>query len=105
MTPFYSVHTGAEGKQPASNVSQLGLLEQNVGTLAQAADVVLTLDVTDEWRKGAELNAEILDADGETHGSIQFKAGRAQRLVVGKVPAGSTIIIWFQALNGTTPAF
>ena len=104
QTPLYSVHTGADGKQPACNVSQLGFLEQNVGTLTQAADVVLTMDVTDEWRKGAELNAEILDADGETLGSIQLKAGRAQRLVAGKVPAGTTIIIRFQALNGTTPA-
>ncbi len=103
-TPFYSVHTGADGKQPACNVSQLGVLEQNVGTLTQAADVVLTMDVADEWRKGAELNAEIQDADGETLGSIQLQAGRTQRLVAGKVPAGTTISIRFQALNGTTPA-
>ena len=103
-TPCYSVHAGADGKQPACNVSQLGVLEQNVGTLTQAADVVLTMDVADEWRKGAELNTEIQDADGETLGSIQLKAGRTQRLVAGKVPAGTTIIIRFQALNGTTPA-
>ena len=34
-TPLYSVHTGADGKQPACNVSQLGVLEQNVGTLTR----------------------------------------------------------------------
>ena len=104
ITPTYAVHTGVDGKQPACNVSQLGRLEQNVGTLPQAADVVLTFDVTDEWRKGAELNAEILDADGETLGGIQLGVGRAQRLVAGKLPAGSSIVIRFQALNGTTPA-
>jgi hypothetical protein len=103
-TPSYSVHAGADGKRPVCNVSQLGLLEQNVGTLAQAADVVLTLDVADEWGKGAELNAEILDSDGEPLAGIQLKAGRAQRLVAGRVPAGSSIVIRFYALNGTTPA-
>ena len=76
-TPLYAVHTGADGKQPACNVSQLGVLEQNVGTLTQAADVALTMDVTDEWGNGAELSAEILDADGETLGRIQLTAGRA----------------------------
>ena len=34
----------------------------------------------------------------------QLKAGRAQRLVAGKVLAGSSIVIRFHALNGTTPA-
>ncbi|MBM4088797.1 MAG: hypothetical protein FJ276_05110 [Planctomycetes bacterium] len=101
---LYAVHTGSDGKQPVCNVSQLGILEQNVGTLAQASDVVLTMDVADDWRKGAELNAEILDADGESFGSIQLKAGRVQRLIVGKVPAGSSIVIRFHAANGTTPA-
>jgi hypothetical protein len=102
--PFYSVHAGADGKQPACNVSTLGLLEQNVGALTRTADVVLTLDITDEWQKGAEMSAEILDADGETLGSIQLRAGRGQRLVAGKVPAGSPVVIRFCALNGTTPA-
>ncbi len=103
-TPLYAVHTGTDGKQPACNVSQLAVLEQNVGTLAQAADVMLTMDVRDEWGRGAELSAEISDADGESLGHIQITAGRAQRLVVGNVPAGTTIIIRFQALNATTPA-
>jgi hypothetical protein len=62
--PLYAVHAGADGKQPACNVAQLGYLEQNIGTLTQAADIVLTMDVTDEWHKGAELHAEIQDADG-----------------------------------------
>lgn len=103
-TPYYAVHTGADGKQSACNPSTLGFLEQNVGTLTQAADVVLTVDVADIWHKGAELSAEILDVDGDTLGVIQFKPGRAQRLVAGKVPAGTAIAIRFQALNGTTPA-
>ena len=34
--PLYAVHAGTDGKQPACNVSQLGCLEQNIGTLAQA---------------------------------------------------------------------
>lgn len=103
-TPLYAVHAGVDGKQPACNVSQLGLLEQNVGTLTQTSDVVLTFDVTDEWGKGAELSAEMADADGEMLGRIQCSVGRAQRLVAGKVPAGTTILIRFQALNVTTPA-
>ncbi len=31
--PLYAVHAGADGKQPACNVAQLGYLEQNIGTL------------------------------------------------------------------------
>ena len=103
-TPFYSVHTGADGRQPACNVSQLGFLEQTVETLSQSADVVLTMDVADAWRKGAELSAEILNGYRETLGRIQLRAGRGQRLVAGKVPAGTSVTIRFQALNGTTPA-
>ncbi len=99
----YAVHAGADG-QPACNVSQLGTLEQAVGTLAGAADVVLSMDIADRWGKGAECRAEILDAHGETLGSMARKAGRAHRLVVGSVPAGTTLTIRFQALNGTTPA-
>lgn len=102
--PLYAVHTGPEGKEPACNVSQLGFLEQNVGTLARPADVVLAMDVTDAWGKGADLNAEVMDADGERFGRIQLKAGRGQRLVVGNVPAGTAVVIRFSALYGTTPA-
>jgi len=102
--PLYAVHTGADGKQPACNVSQLGFLEQNVGALAQAADVVLTMDVADGWRKGAELNAEVMDADGEVFARIQLKTGLGQRLVAGNVPARSPVVVRFRALNGTTPA-
>lgn len=103
-TPFYSVHTGADGKQPACNVSQLGFLEQTVGTLSEPADVVLTMDVAAAWRKGAELSAAILDGHQETLATIQLTEGRGQRLIAGKIAAGTPVIVRFQALNGTTPA-
>ena len=90
--PLYSIHKGAEGMQPVCNVSQLGSLEQNVGTLTQPADLVLTMDVADAWHKGAELSAEILDGSGETLRSIMLKPGRGQRLVAGKVPANTSVI-------------
>jgi hypothetical protein len=102
--PLYAVHAGAEGKQPACNVSTLGLLEQSVGTLSQASDVVLTMDVADAWRKGAALNAEVMEADGEVFAQIDLKAGRGQRLVVGRVPAGVPVVLRFRALQGTNPA-
>jgi len=46
--PLYAIDAGPKGTQPDCNVSQLGLLEQPVGMLPQAADVELTMDVTDE---------------------------------------------------------
>jgi len=101
---LYAVNTNSGPTSPVCNPSVLGTLKQNIGTLTQAADVVLTMDVTDAWHKGAELNAEILDADGELFGRIQLDAGRAQRLVAGKLPAGTSVVIRFCALNGTTPA-
>jgi hypothetical protein len=102
--PLYAIDVGPNGTQPACNVSQLGVLEQPVGTLPQAADVELTMDVTDEWKKGAQLDAAILDGDGELLGRIQVDAGRGQRLVVTNVAAGTAVVIRFRSLNGTTPA-
>ena len=102
--PLYAVHAGNAGSQPACNVSQLGALEQRVGTLSAAADVVLTMDVSDEWHKGADLNAEIRDVDGEVYGRIEVGPGRDRRLVVANVPADTSVVVRFGALHGTTPA-
>jgi len=101
---LYAVNARSGATPPVCNPSVLGALTQPVGTLTEAADVVLTMDVTDEWHKGVGLSAEILDADGELLALIQLGAGRGQRLVAGKVPAGTAVVIRFTALNGTTPA-
>ena len=101
--PLYAVNLGTDGKHPACNVSQLGALEQDLGKLTQTADVVLTMDVADDWHRGADLQVELLDGQRETLGAIQLTAGSAQRLVVAKVPADTAVGVRFRALNGTTP--
>jgi hypothetical protein len=102
--PVYAVHTGADATEAMCNVSQFGVLEQQVGTLSAAADVGLTLTVADAWHKGADLAAEIRDVDGEVYGHIALGPGRDRRLIVANVPAGTAVVIRFQALRGTTPA-
>jgi len=102
--PLYAVHAEPTGQDAACNVSQLGSLEQAVGTLTEAADVALTMDVADAWQAGAVLAAEILDAYGEVLGRIQVEGGRSRRLVVPHVPAATGIVIRFRAIDGTRPA-
>ena len=102
-TASYSIQVRKGDGQGACNVSVLGRLEQHLGKLTTDADVVLTMDVTDEWKRGAELHAELLDRYGETLGKIVLNAGLVQRLVVGKVPAGTEIVVRFESVGGTAP--
>lgn len=100
----YSVH-GQDGLQPpVCNVSQLGNLIQEAGTLAHAADVVLEFDVSSPWPQGARLSAAILDGNHHPLAQADFNAGTGQRLVAGNVAAGTKILVRFSAVGGTTPA-
>ena len=79
----------------------MGFLRQNVGTLAKASDVVLTFDVSEPWAAGAVLNAAILDGNFVPLAGGDFSAGAKQTLVAKQVPAGTSIIIAFQAAKLT----
>jgi len=55
----YALDTKRGATPPTCNPSTLGLLRQNVGTLAKASDVTLTFDVSELWNAGVTLNAAI----------------------------------------------
>jgi len=100
----YSVH-GQDGLQPpVCNVSQLGNLIQEAGTLAHAADVALEFDVSSPWPQGARLSVAILDGKHHPLAQADFNAGTGQRLLAGNVAAGTKILVRFSAVGGTTPA-
>jgi len=73
----YAVHDQAGPSAPVCNVSVLGFLLQDVGTLTEVADVVLRFDVSSPWPTGANLGAALLD-------------GNRQPLVQGEFEAGTT---------------
>jgi len=102
--PSYTVNDQAGPGSPVGNVSQLGFLVQEVGTLTEAADVVLQFDVTSPWPSGANVGAALLDGNRQPLVKGEFEAGNGQKLVAKEVPAGTTIIVEFWALAGTTPA-
>lgn len=100
----YAVHDQAGPSAPVCNVSVLGFLLQEVGTLTEAADVVLRFDVSSPWPSGAKLGAALLDGNRQSLVQGEFEAGNGQKLVAKGVPAGTKIIVEFWALTGTTPA-
>lgn len=97
----YAVNTKTGPTAPTCNPSQLGFLRQNVGTLANASDVVLTFDVSEPWAAGAVMNAAILDGNFIPLAGGDFSAGSQQTLLAKQVPAGTSIIIAFQAAKLT----
>lgn len=99
----YAVYDQAGPSAPVCNVSMLGFLLQEVGTLTEAADVVLNFDVSAPWPTGANLGAALLDGNNQPLVNAEFKEGKGQRLVARKVPAGTKLIVEFWATGGTTP--
>jgi len=99
----YCLHAQDGATPPTCNVAQLGFLEQAGGVLAEAADAVLTFDVSEPWQLDAALGAAILDGAGKPLAHSSFQAGRNQRVLARNVPAGTALRVQFWALWGTTP--
>jgi hypothetical protein len=97
----YAIDARRGATPPTCNPSTLGFLRQNAGVLDKASDVTLTFDVSEPWTTGAVLNASILDADLVQLAAGDFPAGAKRTLVATNVPAGTGIIIAFQAAQGT----
>jgi len=93
----YALKKAAGLNPPVCNVSQLGYLLQEAGTLTHAADVVLKFDVSDQWLAGVDLTATIQDANGAKLATSTFQAQRGQTLVATNVPAGTTVFVRFEA--------
>jgi hypothetical protein len=97
----YVVNSKEGVTPPICNSSQLGRLRQEAGTLDKTADVVLTFDVSDVFAGETVLKAAILDGDGKELASGEFTEGTRQMLVAKQVPAGTAIVICFQAAQST----
>jgi len=93
----YAVHARRGATPPTCNPSNLGFLRQEVGVLDKASDVTLTFDVSEPWKPDVLLNASILDGNLLELATGDFKAGAKQQLVARRVPAGTKIVIAFQA--------
>ncbi len=97
----YALHARDGATPPTCNPSTLGYLRQRVGTLAKPSDVVLTFDVSEPWNAPVVLRAAILDGDFLQLAGDDFSAGTQQTLVAKQVPAGTSIVITFQAAQST----
>ena len=87
---------------PTCNPSTLGFLRQNVGVLDKAADVTLTFDVSAPWQsKDVLLSVSILTGDLLELAAGDFQPGAKQKLVARNVPAGTSVVLAFQAVRAT----
>ncbi|HWY30838.1 MAG TPA: glycoside hydrolase family 99-like domain-containing protein [Candidatus Acidoferrum sp.] len=97
----YAVNSKEGAQPPICNPSRLGRLRQDAGALEKTADVVLTFDVSDVFAGETVLKAAILDGDGKELASGEFTEGTKQTLVAKQLPAGTSIVICFQAAQST----
>jgi len=93
----YAVHAKRGATAPTCNPATLGFLRQNIGALSKASDVTLTFDVSEPWKPDVALNASILDGDLLELTAGDFSVGAKQKLVAANVPAGTSIIVAFEA--------
>jgi len=100
----YAVNAAAGDSSPVCNVSVLGFLRQDVGTLERPADVTVRFDVTEPWGPCAVLGVAILDGAGNPLAKRTFQSYAGLALTAPRVPAGTRIVVQFWALHGTTPA-
>lgn len=101
--PIHSINDKKGTTPPICNVSQLGFLQQSVGSLSREADVAISFDVSEPWAEGAVLGVALLDGEKSPIVHAEFKAGDAQILVAPKVPAGTAVSIQFWAVGGSLP--
>ena len=97
----YAVNSKLGATPPICNPSRLDRLRQRVGTLDKTADVALTFDVSDVFNGETVLRASILDGEEKLLATGEFTDGDKQTLVAKQVPAGTAIIISFQAVEST----
>jgi hypothetical protein len=96
----YAVHATRGATAPTCNPSTLGFFRQRVGTLARDSDLVLRFDVSEPWRPDVVLTATVFDGHFVPLASGDFQPAAGQRLVARGVPAGTSVVIAFQAARG-----
>jgi len=97
----YALQAKSGAASAVCNPSTLGFFRQKVGVLEHASDVVLTFDVAEPWKSGSVLNAAILDGNFVQLATDDYPPGERQELVARQVPAGTSIMIAFQAAKLT----
>lgn len=97
----YAVDAKRGATPPTCNPSSLGFLRQDAGAVGKASDITLNFDVSEPWKKDSVLNASILDGNLAQLAAGDFPAGTKKTLVAKSVPAGTSIVIAFQAVQGT----
>ena len=100
----FAVNSQSGLQSPVCNVSQLGYLVQEAGTLTTDTDVALRFDVSSPWPGGARLGVALLNGNRQPLAKADLVAGAGQTLVARNVPAGTKILVQFWAVGGTTPA-
>lgn len=96
----YAVHAKKGATPPTCNPSTLGFFRQNAGMVAGDSDVVLSFDVSEPWKPEAVLKAAIYDGNFVQLAGGDFGPGLRQELIAKGVPAGTSVIIAFQAAQG-----
>ena len=97
----YAVNQKSGATPPVCNPSRVDHLHQQIGTLEEAGDVVLTFDVADVFNGETVLKASIFDGEQHQLASGEFTDGEKQTLVAKRVPAGTAIVIRFDATQST----
>jgi hypothetical protein len=98
---LYTVNCQEGATPPICNPAQLGPLSQRVGVLERTGDIRLTFDVSDVFDGETVLKAAILDGQQHPLAGGEFTEGTRQTLVARQVPAGTAIVILFQATQST----
>jgi hypothetical protein len=97
----YAIHTGKGASAPTCNPSTLGFFRQRLGVVDRDSDVTVMFDVSDPWAKDVVLKATLFDSLYRVLAEQEFRPGLQQKLVAGSVPAGTGIILSFQAVKAT----
>jgi hypothetical protein len=97
----YAVDARRGATPPTCNPSTLGFFRQKAGVVDKASDVTLTFDVSEPWTAGAVLSASILDGNLMPLAAGDFPAGAKRTLVARNVPAGTSLVIAFEATRAT----
>ena len=97
----YALQATGGAATAVCNPSTLGFFRQKAGTLAQTCDVVLAFDVSEPWKPGSVLTATLLDENLLELGRGDFSPGKGQTLIAKQVPAGTSIVVAFQAAKLT----
>jgi hypothetical protein len=98
----YAVNSNLGATPPTCNPSQLGVLRQSVGMLANTSDVVLGFDNNTAFANGSPwtLGVAILNSSLSPIVSSNFSPGLSQTLVASNVPPGTMLSIQFTAVAG-----